>query len=287
MVLHQFDALNPPVASISPLDCWLLRYKQKRSQFLRVKNSGSIYSSPCAFSPTVPQLLFNYNWKPWTAAGIRCRTAGIQSIDDWLKKEIKATEATRTGNPQQTLHFKFSRSIKRGDTPLSGEATSLRFPGFRSHGNLQRAAHVPRSRGNLPHAHIRSAKFTSPIIDIFNFRAELEYFRTSRMGLWFFVRKGSMHRTTHQKYVAPILVTQETNFPPSNYTHEILRSVVWNGFKTKCTPELLSVWIERRHWKESRNTSIPARDCVAGFDAQPRGRSGHVLSNCNCSLIPL
>src|ERR1700731_4847058 len=53
-VLDQLDALNPPVASICPWDRWLLRYKQKRSQFLRVKNSGSIYSSPCTTT-------FNYN----------------------------------------------------------------------------------------------------------------------------------------------------------------------------------------------------------------------------------
>src|SRR5271154_4608875 len=46
--LDLFDALNPPVASICPCDCQLLRYRQNWAQFLRVKNFGSIYSS----SPT-------------------------------------------------------------------------------------------------------------------------------------------------------------------------------------------------------------------------------------------
>src|SRR5271163_289186 len=49
-----FDALNPPVASISLCDCRLLRYRQNRTQFLRVKNSASIYSSLCTTT-------FNYN----------------------------------------------------------------------------------------------------------------------------------------------------------------------------------------------------------------------------------
>jgi len=49
LVLDQFDALNAPVASIHPWDCWLLRYRQIRAQFLGVKNSGSIYSSPCTY----------------------------------------------------------------------------------------------------------------------------------------------------------------------------------------------------------------------------------------------
>jgi hypothetical protein len=44
LILDHFDALNPPVTSICPWERWLLRYKQKRSQFLKVKNSGSIDS---------------------------------------------------------------------------------------------------------------------------------------------------------------------------------------------------------------------------------------------------
>jgi hypothetical protein len=44
LVLDQFDALNPPVPPILPYDCWLLRYKQKRLQFLRLKNSASIFT---------------------------------------------------------------------------------------------------------------------------------------------------------------------------------------------------------------------------------------------------
>src|SRR5271154_2065265 len=46
LVLDQFDAPNPPVASICPWDCRLLRYKQNRAQFLRMKNSASFYSPP-------------------------------------------------------------------------------------------------------------------------------------------------------------------------------------------------------------------------------------------------
>src|SRR5271154_912870 len=52
--LDLFDAPNLPVASVLPWDRWLLSYRQNRVQFLRVKNSGSIYSSPCTTT-------FNYN----------------------------------------------------------------------------------------------------------------------------------------------------------------------------------------------------------------------------------
>src|SRR5271154_5739961 len=54
LVLDQFDAPNPPVASICRWDCWLLMYKQNRAQFLRAKNSGGLILSSSTTT-------FNYN----------------------------------------------------------------------------------------------------------------------------------------------------------------------------------------------------------------------------------
>src|SRR5271154_4675738 len=54
LVLDQFDAPNPLVASICRWDCWLLMYKQNRAQFLRAKNSGSFFRPPLTTT-------FNYN----------------------------------------------------------------------------------------------------------------------------------------------------------------------------------------------------------------------------------
>src|SRR5277367_4284094 len=54
LVLDQFDAPNPPVASICRWECWVLMYKQNRAQFLRAKNSGSLFSSSSTTT-------FNYN----------------------------------------------------------------------------------------------------------------------------------------------------------------------------------------------------------------------------------
>ena len=46
LVLNLFDASNLPVPSVCPWDHWLLWYKQKHLQFLRVKNSASFFHPP-------------------------------------------------------------------------------------------------------------------------------------------------------------------------------------------------------------------------------------------------
>src|SRR5277367_6018609 len=51
LFLDLFDALNPPVPSICPCDCRLLRYRQNRA---RVKNSASSCFPHCTTT-------FNYN----------------------------------------------------------------------------------------------------------------------------------------------------------------------------------------------------------------------------------
>src|SRR5271154_4501696 len=54
LILGQFDGANPQVASVCRWDCLLLTYKQNWAQFLKAKNSGSLFSSSSTTA-------FNYN----------------------------------------------------------------------------------------------------------------------------------------------------------------------------------------------------------------------------------
>ena len=56
--LDLFDALNLAVISVCPWHSWLMSYKRKYSQFLRVKNSHSFYSSPPTSLSTIIRIPF-------------------------------------------------------------------------------------------------------------------------------------------------------------------------------------------------------------------------------------